>query len=528
MKCRKRGDEIMVNIRHSICQSIPRRWGRDTILSLLNFNLLSYTRSSAIYYYSRLSAIIFLLFLAAFAYSSLLHSLLTSIDGISPLKNEYPITCWLGNATGICPANYYPGKFDKKNLDLVSTSPAECPEYFRWIHEDLRPWRETGITEEMVERASRMADFRLVILNGKAYVESYRKSFQTRDVFTVWGILQLLRLYPGRVPDLDLVFQCADWPVISASLYSASNATAPPPLFHYCANDSTLDIVFPDWTFWGWPEINIKPWDSLLKDLDEANSRTSWMDRDPYAYWKGNPLVSLSRIDLLKCNVSDKQDWNARVYLQDWSREAQQGYKHSNLASQCTHRYKIYIEGWTWSVSEKYILACDSVTLLVKPHFYDFYSRGLMPMHHYWPIRDDDKCRSIKFAVDWGNSHQQKARAMGKEASNFIQRDLKMDKVYDYMFHLLSQYAKLLKYKPVVPRRAVEICSETMACRSSGLTKEFMMESLVKGPKDKNPCVLQPPYDPAVLQSALWTKQKSIREVERWEKQYWDNQNRND
>ena len=77
MKCRKRGDEIMVNIRHSICQSIPRRWGRDTILSLLNFNLLSYTRSSAIYYYSRLSAIIFLLFLAAFAYSSLLHSLLT-------------------------------------------------------------------------------------------------------------------------------------------------------------------------------------------------------------------------------------------------------------------------------------------------------------------------------------------------------------------------------------------------------------------------------------------------------------------
>ena len=64
------------------------------------------------------------------------------------------------------------------------------------------------------------------------------------------------------------------------------------------------------------PEINIKPWDSLLKDLDEANSRTSWMDRDPYAYWKGNPLVSLSRIDLLKCNVSDKQDWNARVYLQ--------------------------------------------------------------------------------------------------------------------------------------------------------------------------------------------------------------------
>lgn len=73
----------------------------------------------------------------------------------------------------------------------------------------------------------------------------------------------------------------------------------------------------------------------------------------------------------------------------------------------CT-RYKIYIEGSAWSVSEKYILACNSLTLIVKPRYYDFFTRGLMPVHHYWPIREDDKCRSIKFAVDWGNSHKQK------------------------------------------------------------------------------------------------------------------------
>lgn len=71
-------------------------------------------------------------------------------------------------------------------------------------------------------------------------------------------------------------------------------------------------------------------------------------------------------------------------------------------------RYKVYIEGSAWSVSEKYILACDSVTLLVKPHYYDFFTRGLIPVHHYWPIKEDDKCRSIKFAVDWGNSHREK------------------------------------------------------------------------------------------------------------------------
>lgn len=59
-------------------------------------------------------------------------------------------------------------------------------------------------------------------------------------------------------------------------------------------------------------------------------------------------------------------------------------------------------------MSDKYILACDSVTFVVKPRYYDFYTRGLMPVHHYWPIKENDKCRSIKFAVDWGNNHKQK------------------------------------------------------------------------------------------------------------------------
>lgn len=73
-----------------------------------------------------------------------------------------------------------------------------------------------------------------------------------------------------------------------------------------------------------------------------------------------------------------------------------------------THRYKIYVEGVAWSVSRKYILACDSPTLLVKDRYYDFFSRSLLPIHHFWPISSDYKCPSIKFAVDWGNNHPQK------------------------------------------------------------------------------------------------------------------------
>ncbi|KAL3521532.1 hypothetical protein ACH5RR_019681 [Cinchona calisaya] len=491
--------------------------------------------------------------IAAFVSTRLLDSSVSSITGNSQQKSIFagitfykyphhetgkkyspqipeiiPLNCSQHvNVTKTCPANYYPSKhFYQYSEEPISQQP-KCPDYFRWIHEDLWPWRETGISLEMVEAAkAKKAAFRLVIVNSTAYIVTYSHSFQTRDVFSQWGILQLLRRYPGKVPDLDLIFACGDRPNNLKQFYPNQNSKAPPPVFGYDGDDATFDIVFPDWSFWGWPEINIEPWKALSKELKEGNERSKWVDREPFAFWKGNPHVSLSRMDLLKCNLSDNQDWNLRVYAQNWRREIQEGFKNSDLASQCKHRYKIYIEGIGWSVSTKYILACDSLTLIVKQHYYDFFTRSLMPLQHYWPIRDDVKCRSIKYAVDWGNSNQQEAQAMGKAASKFIQEELSMNYVYDYMFHLLTEYAKLLTYKPTVPPQAVELCSESMACPVEGLVKKYMMDSLSAGPSDVPPCAMPPPYDPATLHSVLQRKENSIKQVQSWEKQYWDTENK--
>lgn len=229
-------------------------------------------------------------------------------------------------------------------------------------------------------------------------------------------------------------------------------------------------------------------------------------------------------MDLLKCNVTDKQEWYARVYAQDWGKESQHGYQQSNLADQCIHRYKIYIEGSAWSVSEKYILACDSVSLLVKPHYYDFFTRSLMPLYHYWPVREEEKCRDIKFAVFWGNTHKRQAQTIGKAASTFIEEDLKMDYVYDYMFHLLKEYSKLLNYKPTIPEQAVELCSEAMACPAQGVEKKFMADSMARGPGNAGPCSLPPPFDASTLAKFLRRKENSMRNVELLEQKYWEYQ----
>ncbi|KAJ0577679.1 putative glycosyl transferase CAP10 domain-containing protein [Helianthus annuus] len=67
--------------------------------------------------------------------------------------------------------------------------------------------------------------------------------------------------------------------------------------------------------------------------------------------------------------------------------------------------YKIYAEGYAWSVSLKYILLCGCVPLIINPKYDDFFSRGLFPKKDYLPISPENICPSIKTAVKWGNAH---------------------------------------------------------------------------------------------------------------------------
>ncbi|XP_054785288.1 uncharacterized protein LOC129291785 [Prosopis cineraria] len=400
----------------------------------------------------------------------------------------------------------------------------ECPEHFRWIHEDLKPWSSTGISRDMLHSAAatNMSNFRLLILNGKPYLEKYKTCFATRDVFTLWGILQLLRLYPDSVPDLDLLFQCDDLTVVKKTSFP-DHLPPPPPLFHYCGDDHSFDIVFPDWTFWGWAETNIRAWERTSKSIQDNNHRSQWKDRQPLAFWRGNTRVASTRHTLSHCNATDHYHSKAHIYSLQWDKETKRGRNnHTKLENQCDHRYKIYVEGRSWSVSEKYILACDSMALFIQPNYYDFFSRSLVPLHHYWPVSVKNMCQDITFAVEWGNSNPDKAEAIGKEGSSFVEQNLRMELVYDYMLHVLREYAKLLRFKVTVPEGAVQVSLETLTSMVNRKARKFLEDSKVQKPAtDRPPCKMPPPFEPQQLHVLLHTKQSLIKQVEMEGNQYW-------
>ncbi|KAJ8639533.1 hypothetical protein MRB53_016227 [Persea americana] len=108
---------------------------------------------------------------------------------------------------------------------------------------------------------------------------------------------------------------------------------------------------------------------------------------------------------------------------------------------------------------------------------------------------------------------------MGNAASSFKREEMKMDYVYDYMFHLLNEYSKLLTYKLMKSEKATEFCLESMGCSAKGLVKEFMVESMVKAPVESSPYTLPPALDQTSLEGLLRKKENFTKQVEILESQ---------
>ncbi|KAL5814779.1 hypothetical protein ACOSQ4_025420 [Xanthoceras sorbifolium] len=406
-----------------------------------------------------------------------------------------------------CPSTFSSAEQRQQRAFLQSPNHVQqCPEFFRWIHHDLEPWTKTRITTTHIAEAKNLAAFRVVIVGGRLFVDLYYDCVQSRAMFTIWGLLQLLRKYPGMVPDVDMMFDCMDRPTLNRTEYGS----LPFPLFRYCTTRDHFDIPFPDWSFWGWPETNLRPWSEEFRDIKQGSRAQSWLKKWPRAYWKGNPdVVSPIRQELLKCNHS--RLWGAQIMRQNWIEEAKSGYEQSKLSNQCNHRYKIYAEGYAWSVSLKYILSCGSVTLIISPKYEDFFSRGLIPKKNYWPISSTDLCPSIKSAVDWGNANPLEAKAIGERGQDFME-SLSMDRIYDYMFHLITEYSKLLDFKPSPPSTALEVCSDSLLCLADPKAKQFLERSTTI-PSPTPPCKLQP-ADGNLIRNWMQQKKNVINDVE--------------
>ncbi|MFS7964766.1 putative glycosyl transferase CAP10 domain-containing protein [Helianthus anomalus] len=63
------------------------------------------------------------------------------------------------------------------------------------------------------------------------------------------------------------------------------------------------------------------------------------------------------------------------------------------------------------------------------------------------------------------------------------------NRIYDYMYHLIVEYAELLDFKPVRPVSALEECVESLYCFADQNQAQFLARSAAS-PSQTPPCKL--------------------------------------
>lgn len=367
-----------------------------------------------------------------------------------------------------------------------------CPLWFRHMHDDLAPWRTRGgIGLPDVEAAQGMAGFRMQIIKGRLYVEviAERPGWESRMIATLWGVLMLLRRFPGQVADVDAMFSVGDWPRHGNAPIGAGEPL--PVLFLYSGDKWHVDIPFPDFSFWGRPEVGILPWEQQRAIISAGRDRWTWKSSQPRAYWRGNAKNGRwnpRRGEPLRLEVMGCATDNATKDLVDL--RAINSRKRHKEEERCGHRYGIYMEGNAWSISLKYSLACGMTILAIESAYFDFFSRGLASWRHVVPVcRETPVCKFLGEAIEWGNAHPELAEDIGREGRRFTQEDLSMDNVYSYMYHVLREYAALQLFVPAVRRGSREVTVEMFRGLHASKDK-FYAGNVPVGPFASPPCRL--------------------------------------
>lgn len=82
------------------------------------------------------------------------------------------------------------------------------------------------------------------------------------------------------------------------------------------------------------------------------------------------------------------------------------------------------------------------------------------------------------------------AEAIGKRGQEFME-SLTIDRIYEYMFHLISEYSKLQDFEPTPPPTSLEVCEESLLCYADDKQRAFLRRSAASHAQTP-PCNLKP------------------------------------
>lgn len=354
----------------------------------------------------------------------------------------------------------------KKYIDRINKAVAKyqecehqnCSCYKKQLEADLKPWSKSGITQEVLKEAlklnNRLSHYQ--IINHKLY-RNDDSMFPSRNS----GVEHFLLKLVDQLPDTEFVLNTADWP------QTTSWQPNKLPIFSFSkVMKEHVDIMYPAWTFWeGGPAVwpiypnGLGRWDEQMKIIPKAAKKWPWNNKETKAFFRGSrtsderdPLVLLSRKEpnLVNAEYTKNQAWKS-----DKDTLGAAPAEEIKLEDHCKYKYLFNFRGVAASFRFKHLFLCNSLVYHVGDEWLEFFYSELKPWVHYIPVRQD--LRNVKELIEFAVENDSIAKEIAQRGRKFITEHLRMEDVQCYWKELITEYTKLLKFKPKLNKQLKRI-----------------------------------------------------------------------
>lgn len=343
-----------------------------------------------------------------------------------------------------------------------------------WVQQDLLPWRETGITQKMINEGTQLGKraSRIQIIGGKLFAKVNGESQgKSRIWYWLWGLQELLDKYKGVVPDVDMAFQTQDSPqcpirskvpkdkrnAAKHEEYQPGNvAKGPPPVFSAVTTANNYDLLWPLWTIWGEDVQGASSttggfhdpnWRELHGSLIQAARSNPWRDRKhARPFWRGSTKTNSLRADLIKCSRRRKE---ATIPDADNVQHKEKVGRPVSAIERVLHRYLIYVDGKTFSGGQLPMIPTGAVLLLHASEFVTLHTRALRSTGYhadFFVNSPEGICENISAVVRGLNDDELGTGDLAAKALEWAAHQLSMESIEVYMLEMLQAYAKLQRY----------------------------------------------------------------------------------
>jgi len=418
-----------------------------------------------------------------------------------------------------------------------SSSPSPPRQLWTWtplVMHSLRPFERLngGITLRglrLAEQKCKISTWchRAQVIDGRLYITDLRSIFFDRHYAMARIMPLLLTMKRFKVPDLDAVFSGTDYPIIDLPrdadhmkrMYGPGQPL--PPLFSPTANTVSLDLPWPDFSFFpplgrcGKPcthPLKTPRWQLAHPQLLALGRKIKFSDRIDRAVFTGNMKTSPNRQTIFhQAQRHPELLFVNEVYIKTsppscfeiGEPNVTQGgvlVKRCGLSFEelCRYKYTLNVGSNGYANKLKYLFLTGSVVIWVRRDSlnFEFFEGHFVPGVHYASVETVDEVpdmiRRLQADPAWAESI---ARAGQEQMAS-----MDVEEVAHYCYQMLKGYAALQRFKPKRDPRSWEVnCEDDMVRhydRGTMLQELYLIE-------DNSSC-LRPPTPGTRLEAPGW------------------------